>query len=205
MVRWIPPLRWGTWLPLGMLCVALLTFSTGCRHGMAADSRPETWGIPMTLPGVPNFHRIDEGVYRSAQPTPEGFRQLEAHGFHSIICLRNNFTDRNAQLQTRLQVHYIQLPPLGGNIPEEALAQALAIMTCQAEQPCLVHCLHGADRTGIVCAAYRLVVQGWSKEEALEEMKAGGYGHHRWWPVFAKTVRRLDVDALKRRLNDLRN
>ena len=28
------------------------------------------------LPGVPNFHKVSEDLYRGAQPTQEGFREL---------------------------------------------------------------------------------------------------------------------------------
>jgi len=36
-------------------------------------------------------------------------------------------------------------------------------------QPVLVHCELGKLRTGVVVAAYRMVVDGWSREQALEE------------------------------------
>ncbi|HEX7917405.1 hypothetical protein [Rudaea sp.] len=45
----------------------------------------------------------------------------------------------------------------------------------------LIHCWHGADRTGVVCAAYRMVVQGWSKADARAEMFDGGFGYHAVW------------------------
>lgn len=38
---------------------------------------------------------------------------------------------------------------------------------------------HGSDRTGTMCALYRIAVQGWSKEDAIREMTAGGFGFHR--------------------------
>lgn len=47
----------------------------------------------------------------------------------------------------------------------------------------LVHCLHGEDRTGMVMAAYRMIMQNWSFEKAKTEML--GYGFHTfpygWW------------------------
>ena len=184
------------------LCLVLME---GCRHGSAGE-RPSQWGEPLTLEGVPNFHRLDDGVYRSAQPRRIGFKQLEKSGFRSIICLRKGiFNDLDAQKETLLHVHYVPMASLGGGIRDEDVLEALKLMTSPAEQPCLVHCLHGADRTGIICAAYRMVVQGWSKEEALREMREGGYGHHRHWPFFANYIRQLDVDALRRRFNEPRN
>jgi len=66
--------------------------------------------------------------------------------------------------------------------------------------PVFVHCEHGADRTGIACAAYRIVVQGWSKQQAIDEMVNGGYGFHRVWGNLIDFIRDLDVEYLKRQL-----
>jgi protein tyrosine/serine phosphatase len=37
-------------------------------------------------------------------------------------------------------------------------------------QPILVHCRFGQDRTGLFCASYRIIIDGWTYEEAEEEM-----------------------------------
>ena len=44
--------------------------------------------------------------------------------------------------------------------------------------PFFVHCQHGSDRTGVCIAAYRIVVQGWTKQDAIREMTGGNYGFH---------------------------
>ena len=49
----------------------------------------------------------------------------------------------------------------------------LKIATDPENKPVLVHCLHGADRTGAMCALYRIAVQGWTKEEAGMETEMG--------------------------------
>jgi protein-tyrosine phosphatase len=63
--------------------------------------------------------------------------------------------------------------------------------------PVLVHCMHGADRTGTVCAVYRVVVQGWTKKEAVREMREGGYGFHTVWKDLLDWIDELDLDAIK--------
>ena len=39
-------------------------------------------------PNLPNFQKVDEHVYRGAQPTDEGFRELAKLGIKTIVDLR---------------------------------------------------------------------------------------------------------------------
>ena len=75
----------------------------------------------------------------------------------------------------------------------------LRVVADPARVPVFVHCSHGADRTGAMTAAYRVVVQGWDKEEAIREMIQGGFGYHTLWDNLPATIRKLDVPALKPR------
>ena len=44
----------------------------------AAGPRPENWATPVVAsPGLPNLHRVNSSLYRSAQPTNEGFVFLD--------------------------------------------------------------------------------------------------------------------------------
>jgi protein tyrosine/serine phosphatase len=81
----------------------------------------------------------------------------------------------------------------------EDVVQFLKIVSDPAQQPMLVHCQHGADRTGTACAVYRIAVEGWSKEDAIKEMTEGGYGFHSMWDNLIKYIREMDVDAIKKR------
>jgi protein-tyrosine phosphatase len=38
-----------------------------------------------------------------------------------------------------------------------------------------VHCRYGDDRTGMMIAAYRMAVEGWTPEEARQEMEKFGF------------------------------
>ena len=58
------------------------------------------------------------------------------------------------------------------------------------------HCRQGADRTGAMAAAYRVVMQGWTKDAAIEEMTRGGYGFHRAWAGLVDAIRDLPADDL---------
>lgn len=78
--------------------------------------------------------------------------------------------------------------------------QALKVLAT-AERPILVHCWHGADRTGAVVALYRMVVQGWSRERAIGEMLRPEFGHHAGtFPNVRRYLETVDVEGMRRRL-----
>jgi protein tyrosine/serine phosphatase len=54
-------------------------------------------------------------------------------------------------------------------------------------QPIYVHCALGRDRTGIVAAIYRIEKQGWSFDEAEQEMR--DFGFNDVWINLKKLVR----------------
>jgi len=50
-----------------------------------------------------------------------------------------------------------------------------------------------------MCTIYRIAVQGWSKEEAIEEMAKGGFGFHSIWQNLPDYVRKLDAQEIKQK------
>ncbi|WVM91781.1 tyrosine-protein phosphatase [Halopseudomonas pachastrellae] len=46
----------------------------------------------------------------------------------------------------------------------------------QQQGKVLIHCKHGQNRTGLMAAMYRIVFDGWSREQAMAEMLEGGFG-----------------------------
>ncbi len=151
--------------------------------------------MPVQIAGLPNLHRVSPDLYRSAQPTADGMRNLSQIGIKTVINLRSFHTDRDALLGT---------PLAGGQIPmkswhpeREDVIRFLKIVTDTNRTPVLVHCQHGADRTGTMCAIYRVAVQGWTKEEATREMTDGQYGFHEVWFNLPPWIRDLDIEAIK--------
>jgi protein tyrosine/serine phosphatase len=79
---------------------------------------------------------------------------------------------------------------------------ALALRTIRdAKGPILIHCWHGADRTGLISAMYRIVFQGWSKEDAIEELVNGGYRYHSIYRNIREFVRDADIESIKRMID----
>src|SRR5262249_62401605 len=83
---------------------------------------------------------------------------------------------------------------------DDRVFEALKIMADPQNRPLLIHCQQGADRTGAMVALYRVVVQGWTAEKAVEEMTQGGDHHSALWKSLETYVLKADAAALRKRL-----
>ena len=166
------------------------------RHVEAAQASGRKWAQQVELPGVPNLHKVSEGLYRGAQPTAEGMKQLERLGVKTIVNLRTTGSDRDEIEGTALGYEHITMKTWDPD-PQD-IVRFLKIATDDKRTPVFVHCRHGADRTGTVSAIYRIAVEDWTKDEAIEEMTKGGFGYHRIWKSLVEYIRDADIDSLKR-------
>ena len=82
---------------------------------------------------------------------------------------------------------------------EDEIVKSLRIVTDKTKAPVFAHCQHGADRTGTMVATYRIVVQGWTREEAIREMRQGPFGFHEIWTGLPGFLKALDVEKLRRK------
>ena len=160
-------------------------------------NRPPHWAQPIQMKGVPNLHKVSDTLYRSAQPSAEGMRNLRAIGVETIVNLRSFHSDRDEIGDTGLAYEHIYMK--AWHPEEDEVVRFLQIIANPRRCPVLVHCQHGADRTGTMCALYRVAVQGWSKEEAVKEMSQGEFGFHGIWDNLIQWINALDVERIKKR------
>ncbi|MHC4638501.1 MAG: fused DSP-PTPase phosphatase/NAD kinase-like protein [Planctomycetota bacterium] len=149
----------------------------------------------LELPGLGNCYKVSENLYRGAQPTREGFRQLKALGIKTVINLRSFHSDRDDISGIGLAYEHIYMKAWHAEAKE--IIRFLKIVTDPNKTPVFVHCQHGADRTGTMCAIYRIAVEGWPKEKAIEEMTEGPYGFHEIWSNLINYITNLDVEQIK--------
>jgi protein tyrosine phosphatase (PTP) superfamily phosphohydrolase (DUF442 family) len=179
---------------LWTLCI-LIGLAAPAQPPASVVERPAAWARPLEVVGVPNLHQLNANLYRSAQPTAEGMLNLKQRGIKTVLNLRSFHSDRDEIGDSGLDYEHLYMK--AWHPEEEELVRFLTIVTDPARTPVLVHCQHGADRTGLLCAVYRIAVEGWSKDEAIAEMTEGGYGFHSVWPNIITEVRELDVDSLR--------
>jgi len=179
------------------LCLSLI-FAC-CWNPAAAAERPQEWATPMAVQGVPNLHQITPRIYRSAQPTSLGMRKLDAMGVRTVVSFRNYHDDR--ELLKGTHIRSVRIPINTWDIRDEHVVAALRELKRQDEGLVLIHCQHGADRTGLMSAMYRIVVEGWDKQRAVDELTKGGYGYHTMWKNILDYIDQVDVEKIRREVS----
>jgi protein tyrosine phosphatase (PTP) superfamily phosphohydrolase (DUF442 family) len=180
-----------------LVCTAVLaspayTAEVSDQNGSA---RPEFWAQPLQVEGVHNLYKVSDDFYRSAQPTADSMRSLEELGVRTVISVRFFHTGRRPTEGTDLAFERIAIKPW--HTKEKQVVEFLQIATDPERAPVLLHCYKGADRTSMLAAMYRIVVQGWTKEAAIEEMKLGGYGFNSLWSNLIRWIKKADIESIR--------
>jgi protein tyrosine/serine phosphatase len=185
----------------GIGCAVALTVNcrgAGTNEVAAPEVRPPTWAQKIDVRGVKNCYVVTTNLYRGAQPTAEGMAGLKALGVRTIINLRAFHSDKDEVAGTGLKSERFHTTPWHGET--EDVIRFLRIVTDTNNLPAFVHCQRGADRTGMMCAMYRVVVCGWTKVAAIDEMKNGGFGFYPRWDNLVKLIEKADIADIKRKV-----
>ncbi len=174
-------------------CFVLANVAAASEH---ATNRPASWAQPLEFDGVPNLHKVSDNLYRSAQPTAQCMKNLKQMGIETVVNLRSFHSDRDEIGKTGLGYEHIYMK--AWHPERKEVVRFLQIVTNPKRTPVLVHCLHGADRTGTMCALYRIAVQGWTKDEAIREMTEGGFNFHAVFDNLPKWIRKLNIESIKK-------
>lgn len=180
---------------LTIFVLALIALASSLGLATPPADRPASWAQPIDAKGIPNLFQVSATLYRSAQPTAEGMRELKKRGIVTVVNLRSFHSDRDEIANTGLAYEHIYMK--AWHPERKEVVRFLQIVTDPKRTPVLVHCQQGADRTGTMVALYRVAVQGWTKDEALREMTKGGYGFNEVWVNLPHWIRDLDVDSIR--------
>lgn len=169
------------------LCASLLCV-TPALHAQPSTatvlSAPTSYGQKLAVPDIHNFGKISDQLYRGAQPGAEGVKQLKQLGITAIVDLRReNASERNREKEQAQAagIRFVSIPVGGWNAPADAQVAEFLSLFADPKQKVFVHCRFGEDRTGVFVAAYRMAVQQWSTQQAIQEMHFFGFNafwHH---------------------------
>ena len=126
---------------------------------------------------LPKFHKVNENLYRGAQPQSGGLKKLSELGIKTVINLRGESDQtHNEQVEAEAAgMRYFNIPMSGlGRPSDEQVNRALSIIDARENWPVFVHCQRGADRTGVIIAVYRISREQWTEEQAITEAKRFG-------------------------------
>ncbi len=151
------------------------------------------------LPGLGNFAPVSDVLFRGSQPSREGFEQLRKMGVKTVVNLRAYRGD--AGKLKGLGFQYVHLRCRAWLPSGKKIAEFLKIVEDPINRPVFVHCWHGSDRTGLAIASYRIMIQGWSLEDAVEELHEFGF-HHRVFPQILRYLKRFDADSMRKLVDD---
>lgn len=139
------------------------------------------WLFSVLIAG--NFGVVDPGeLYRSAQLRPSQLAQVtQEYGLRAVLNLRGAYPgvpwyDEELATASALGVQHLDLRFSATEEASLAEMDALVDALRRAPKPLLVHCMGGADRTGLAVALYRYAVQGEASELAKTGLSAW-YGH----------------------------
>jgi tyrosine-protein phosphatase SIW14 len=144
------------------------------------------------LRGVNNFGRVTGHLYRGAQPSSEGFTELKRLGVGIVVNLRDDHGEQEKEKRTveALGLRYVPIPWNARHEPTDAqVAEFLDLVRANPQTRIFVHCHLGADRTGVMIAAYRIAEQAWTPPQAIAEMKA--FHLHFWLPHLNRYIERF--------------
>jgi protein tyrosine/serine phosphatase len=178
---------------LSFLCLCLIA---GARAAYAQAPEPGSSEIRPVLAekihiaGVPNAGRVDDQLYRGAQPHLQSLTQLKKMGITTIVDLRAEdagMRDLERKEAGKLGLRFVSIP-IGGWADPTNDEIALFLSLFDGHSKVFVHCHYGEDRAGVFVATYRMAIQKWTPEQAIREMYYFGFNGF-WHPGMISFVR----------------
>ncbi len=132
-----------------------------------------------------------EAVQANAKQALKGYDLSE----QEIAALMSGDSAKMAELG----LTYEHIPMTALHVKDDHVVGFLRIAGAPDRAPIFVHCQRGADRTGLMCAVYRIAFQGWTKDQAIAEMTQGGFRFNHGYQNVVNYIRDVDIDQMKQR------
>ncbi|HYN85836.1 MAG TPA: tyrosine-protein phosphatase [Pyrinomonadaceae bacterium] len=169
------------------------------RDSRQRRSRHESRETPAGL-RVENFGRVNENYYRGGQPRAEEYAVLRTLGVKTVVDLRED-SKRDAPSWARdAGLRYFNIPLRAGTPATEAETEEfLKLVNDPSNWPVYVHCKGGRHRTGALTAVYRITQDGWTADQAYQEMLEYDFDNSVWGGGGRARQKRYVYDFYERR------
>jgi protein tyrosine phosphatase (PTP) superfamily phosphohydrolase (DUF442 family) len=168
------------------------TQSPASAQPPAPIAKEPAFGEKLHIAGIHNAGKINDVLYRGAQPREQGLSELKKLGITTIVDLRGENLEKiqwERKHAESLGMRFVNIPVSGWSPPtEEQVVQFLSLFRGDSPQKIFVHCRFGDDRTGVFVATYRMAFEKWTASQAMNEMYFFGFNGF-WHPAMKSFVR----------------
>ena len=183
-----------------ILIVSLQLTACMTTQALPDHERPQNWGSVINKQH--NLYQISPMLYRSEQPNSVFIPELKKNNIDVVINLRSRNKDKMLLAEQNFKLFHIPINTWAMD-RNDLLDVMKAIQTAkQQDQKVLIHCYHGSDRTGASVAMYRIIYENWTIDDALNEMKHGGYGFHPIWGNIEKLFTPENIKWIREQLTN---
>lgn len=152
-----------------------------------------------------HFGVVEPGVlYRSGQPGALGWRYIvRKYRPKTVVNLRRpspgeDWYELEKAMCERHGMTLVDIPMRHDKLTDEQIRQFLAVVTDPSTRPVLVHCEQGSIRTSVTVGTFRMLVQGWPYEKALDDSRPYRFRPQRYtlYDAFLRELPARDRDEL---------
>lgn len=183
-----------TLCPRALAAAMILVLVGAARPQSETPSTPSpqhSMGSRKHYEGLPNFGEVTPNLFRGGQPGADGLETLKKMGVTIDIDMRSTKSSHEESVASKLGIEYISIPWHCPFPSDPVFVRFLEVIEQNPGKKIFVHCRLGDDRTGMAIASYRMAEEGWSTDEALNEMRVFGFNtaHHAICPTLAAYAR----------------
>src|SRR2546430_16209823 len=121
---------------------------------------------------IRNFGKMDNRLFRGAQPNESDYKDLKTLGVKTVIDLTDSPKSYEKRDVEALGMRYVNIPMSDSSYPKaEQINAFLKLVNDSSTGTMFLHCAGGRHRTGVMGAVYRYNVNHWNFDQVYTEMK----------------------------------
>ena len=121
---------------------------------------------------IRNFGKMDNRLYRGAQPNESDYKDLKTLGVKTVVDLTDSPKSYERRDVEALGMRYVNIPMSDSSYPKaEQINAFLKLVNDSSTGTMFLHCAGGRHRTGVMGAVYRYNVNHWNFDQVYTEMQ----------------------------------
>ncbi len=152
-----------------------------------------------------NFKMLSGGIATSGQPTAEELLHIVKAGYDVVINLGLFDADYSVKNEEQLlkssQIKYIHIPVRFEAPKDKDLREFISALNRHKESKIFVHCAAN-KRVSVFMALYRILVLGWEKDKAINDLEKIGKPNSIWQSFIEKQLTHMRTQKVNRQNKD---